>query len=265
MLARNIKFKSLSSILGTAIAIGSVIGAVVPVNAQPNNNRERNNRESATITNNGLPSHRRDGGTRSSCVVDSREFVALVPNTAVSLTASSNPKLYFHVPQTSQSQIIEFVLRDRQDRLVYETFIETKGQSGIMSVEIPLFTNERSKSLDSITDYHWYLSYICNSEQRSQDLVLEGWIDLVELPKTTKDKLKTLTLTEQANFYRQQGIWHDALATAAHQLQTQSENNFQLQWSEFLNEIGLDEFVTKPLIERNEAEEVIGNEFFNNN
>lgn len=123
-----------------------------------------------------------------------------------------------------------------------------------MSVEIPLPTDERSKFLDFSTNYHWYLFYICNPEQRSQDLVLEGWIDLVELPKTTKEKLETLTLTEQANFYQQQGIWHD-VATAAH-LQTQSEIS-QTQWWEFLNEIGLNEFVTKPLIEP-EAE-VIGN------
>lgn len=112
MLAKNIKVKSLSSILGAAIAIGSVIGAVVPVNAQPNSDREQNSRESSTITNNGLPSHRRDGGTRSRCIVNSQEFVTLVPQTAVSLTASSNPKLYFHVPP-NQSRTIEFVLRDR--------------------------------------------------------------------------------------------------------------------------------------------------------
>lgn len=109
-----------------------------------------------------------------------------------------------------------------RDRLVYETSLETEGRSGIMSVEIPLPTDERSKSLDSSTDYHWYLSYICNPEQRSQDVVLEGWIDRIELSEITQEKLETLSLTEQANLYQQQGIWHDALATAANQLQTRS-------------------------------------------
>jgi hypothetical protein len=162
MSVKNIKIKSLLRVFGSAIALSLVVGVLVPVNAQPNNEQK-----STTITNNGLPSHRRDGGTRSSCLVNSQEFVALVPDTAVSLTASSNPKLYFHVPQTNQSQTIEFVLRDRQDRLIYETFMETKGRSGIMSVEIPFSVIKRTKSVDSNTDYHWYLSNICNPEKRS--------------------------------------------------------------------------------------------------
>lgn len=248
MLVKNIKIKSLSSIFGTAIAIGSVIGAVVPVNAQSHNDREQNNRESTTITNNGLPSHRRDGGTRSSCIVNSQEFVAIVPQTAVSLTTSANPKLYFHVPQTSQSQTIELVLRDRQDRLIYETSIETKGRSRIMSVEVPLIDSP-SKSLDSVSEYQWYLSNICDPEKRSQDIVLQGWIERVELSENTQEKLKKLSPIEQANFYQQQGIWHDALNIAANRLQFQSENISQTQWSEFLNQIGLEELATKPLID----------------
>lgn len=247
MLVKNIKIKSLSSIFGAAIAIGSVIGVVVPANAHPNNDREQNNRESTTITNNGLPSHRRDGGTRSSCIVNSREFVAIVPQTAVSLTASSNPKLYFHVPQTSQSQTIEFVLRDRQDRLIYETLIETEGRSGIISIEVPLIDSP-SKSLDSASEYQWYLSNICDPEKRSQDIVLQGWIERVELSENTQEKLKKLSPIEQANFYQQQGIWHDALNIAANRLQFGSDNISQTQWSEFLNQIDLEEFATKPLI-----------------
>lgn len=246
---KNIKIKSLLNILGSAIAINCVVGALVPVNAQPNSDRERNNRESTTITNNGLPSHRRDGGTRSSCLVNSQEFVALVPDKAVSLTASSNPKLYFHVPQTNQSQTIEFVLRDRQDRLIYEILIETKGRAGIMSVEIPFSLVEQAKSVGDNTDYLWYLSNICNPEKRSQDIVLQGWIERVQLSEIEREKLAELSPIDRANFYQQQGIWHDALNIAANQLKTQPENILETQWSELLNQIDLEKFVTKPIID----------------
>lgn len=249
MSIKNIKIKSLLSILGSTIALSSVIGAVVPVNAQPNSNRDKNNRESVTITNNGLPSHRRDGGTRSSCLVNSQEFVALVPDTTVSLTASANPKLYFHVPQTNQSQTIEFILRDRQDRLIYETLIETKGRSGIMSVEIPFSLVAQAKSVGDNTDYRWYLSNICNQKKRSQDIVLQGWIERIQLSKITQEKLAELSPIEQANFYQQQGIWYDALSIAVNQLKTQPENILETQWSELLDQIDLEEFVTKPIID----------------
>lgn len=249
MLVKNIKIKSLLNILSIAIAFNSVVGAAIPVNARPNSDRDRNNRETVTITNNGLPSHRRDGGTRGNCLVDSREFVALVPNTAVTQTASLNPQLYFHVPQTERSQTIEFVLRDRQDRLIYETFIETEGRSGIMSIEIPLAAVNQAKLANSGTNYHWYLSNICNPEKRSQDIVLQGWIERVELSKKTQEKLEKLSPTEQANFYQQQGIWHDALDITAISLKTKPENSSQTKWSEILKAIGLNELVDKPLID----------------
>ena len=251
MSTQNIKLKSLLKTLGLAIAFGTIVGSLVPVNARPSS--ELKKQDSVTITNSGLPSHRRDGGTRSNCSLNSEEFVALLPNTAVSRTASSNPKLYFHVPPTKRSQTIEFVLRDSQDRLVYETFIETKGQTGIMSIEIPLpvVTLNQTKSLGYNTNYHWYLSHICNPKKRSQDLVLQGWINHVALSKITQEKLKQLSLDEQINFYQQQGIWHDAIAIAASQRQAQPENSSQTKWSEFLSQIGLEKFVAKPLIEQN--------------
>ena len=227
--------------MGIAIALNTVAGSLTPINARPNN--RQNDRESLASINSGLPSYRRDGATRSGCAIDSNDFVALVPDRAVNLTASTNPRLYFHVPETDRAQSIEFVLRDRSDRLVYETLITTNGEAGIMSVEIPLPAHQ--KSLKSGTGYRWYLSNICNPQKRSQDIVLEGWIEHQALSQETQQKIASLTLAEQANFYQQKGLWYDALAIAVTEAQTKQGNISETQWSEFLQNIGLQEFADR--------------------
>jgi hypothetical protein len=197
-----------------------------------------------------LPSPRRDGGTRgNNCAINSQEFVALIPNTTVNLTASTNSRLYFHVPQTNQSQTIEFVLRDSSDRLIHETIIETEGRSGIMSINIPLPTHNQTKSLDLNQEYHWYLSNICNPEKRSQDIVLEGSIEKIEISAITQEKLSQLSLAEQASFYQEKGVWYDALAIAALEIQTTQGTLSTTKWSELLTNIGLAEFVNEPLVD----------------
>ena len=245
MINKTVNIKSFLGICSVAIALNTVAGSLIPINARPAN--QKNNQESVASINNGLPSYRRDGGTRSGCAMNSHDFVALVPDRAVNLTASTNPKLYFHVPETDRTQNIEFVLRDRQDRLVYETLIQTKGEAGIMSVEIPFPLAQQS--LKSGTGYRWYLSNICNPQKRSQDIVLEGWIEHRALSQETQQKIATLSPAEQANFYQQQDLWYDALAIASIEAQTKQGNISQTQWSEFLNTIGLEQFAERPLID----------------
>lgn len=236
------KIKSLKRILSTVIILSSITGFATYTSAETA--KEQKQQESTASTNNGLPFHRRDGGTRSGCIADNRGFVALIPQTAVNSTASLNPKLYFHVPKTNHSQTIEFVLRDKNDRLIHESFIETEGKGGIMSVNIPLSTQQ--KSLNSAANYRWYLSYICNKQKRSQDLVLQGWIKHQELSQDTQKQIESFSLEEQANYYREQGLWYDALAVAAIQYKQQSSSQ---KWSEFLTSIGLEELIDEPLIE----------------
>jgi hypothetical protein len=248
MLNKTVTIKSLLKVALIAITINTTLGSIVPIDARET--AKNNGSESVANSNNGLPSHRRDGGTRGdNCAVNNQEFVALIPDTGVNLTASTNPKLYFHVPQTVRSQTIEFVLRDSSDRMVYETIIETEGKSGIMSVNIPLPADNQTKSLDSKQEYRWYLSNICNPEKRSQDIVLEGSIEQIKLSATTQEKLSQLSLAEQASFYQEQGVWHDALAIAALEMQTKPGIVSTTKWSEFLTDIGLAELVNEPLID----------------
>lgn len=200
----------------------------------------------------GLPTHRRDGGSRGSrdnCVADaqSQNLMALIPEDTVGANASASPKLFFYVPEIKQQRTLEFVLRNEQDELIYEAFFTTEGD-GIMSVEVP--ADISSNSLEANQNYHWYLSMICDIEQRSRDIVVEGWMRQATIDLATKDKLDTVNSAKQAEIYQEKGLWYDALSVLAENQDSAAEQSLvRKKWSEMLTSVGLQELASKSFID----------------
>jgi hypothetical protein len=199
----------------------------------------------------GLPTHRRDGGSRGSqdnCVVnaENQNLMALIPQNNVGMNASASPKLFFYVPELKKLSTLEFVLRNEQDQLMYETFLSTEG-NGIMSIEVP--AEVKSNLLKADQNYHWYLSLICNSQQRSRDIVVEGWMRQGRLNLATQKQLNKASSLEKAEVYRQQGFWFDALLALTENPNSVAEETMMRQkWSEMLVSVGLESLVSEPFI-----------------
>lgn len=202
----------------------------------------------------GLPTNRRDGGSRgvnNNCLADttSRNLIALVPEKNVGINSAPSPQLFFYIPKINQEKTLEFVLRNEDDELVYDAFLKTSGD-GIISVEIP--ANIQANSLEKDRNYHWYLSIVCNFQQRSRDIVVEGWLHQADVDLVTKQELHTATPLEQAELYHQQGFWYNALAVLAdgHQSSNQQEQPIiREKWTELLGSVGLANLAQKPFIE----------------
>ena len=200
----------------------------------------------------GLPTHRRDGGSRSSrenCFDNSKNpnLMALIPDKIMGINASATPKLFFYVPEVKKQETLEFVLRNEQDELVYEAFLSTEGD-GIMSVEVP--SDVSSNLLKTDQNYHWYLSMICDHQQRSRDIVVEGWMRQESIDLATQEQLNIASSTEQAEVYNEQGFWYDALSVLAESQDSPREQPMVRQkWSELLKSVGLEEFASKPFVE----------------
>ena len=200
----------------------------------------------------GLPTNRRDGGSRGNrdnCVANAqnRNLVALVPEKTVGVNASVSPKLFFYVPKVNEHKTLEFVLRNEQDELLYEAFLTTEGE-GIMSVEVP--ADVQSNLLETNQNYHWYLSMICNFQQRSRDIVVEGWMRQEAIDGATKQELNVAGSIEQAELYHEQGFWYDALSTLATNYQSAADRPLiRAKWSELLKSVGLEDLAAKPFIE----------------
>ncbi|MGK7898425.1 MAG: DUF928 domain-containing protein [Xenococcus sp. (in: cyanobacteria)] len=235
--------------LGNLVAIAQTSGftpahkSTSTANGLPSNRGAGGTR---VVDNSGLPDYRSPGGSRGNCLAQGNNLTALIPNNQVNVTASAAPKLFFYIPETKEQKTLEFVLRDHNDQLVHEVFLQTTGQSGIMNVEIP---QNITKSLEeSQANYHWYLSMICDADDRADDVVLQGKIGYVELENTVKQKLANSSPAEQADFLQQEGIWYDALSVVAKDSDQVMNSAATEKWTQMLTEIGLSEFSTQPFI-----------------
>ncbi len=222
------------------------VGLVNPATAE-----QKSEKSQSVNSNYGLPTNRRDGGSRGggdNCLANANnsDLVALIPNETLGINASASPTLFFYVPEVSQQKTIEFVLRNEQDELMYEAFLTTPGK-GIMSVKIPAVIN--SNQLETDQNYHWYLSMICNPQERSRDVVVEGWLRQEEIDRSVEQKLQSATSIEKAELYSEQGFWYDAIATLAHEQDFNAQQSVvRKKWAELLRTVGLEDLASKPFI-----------------
>ena len=260
MLLREPNFSKIATVIGLTISLNFCLFSLSPLvraeeaNIASNKNSVTANKKERRSTNrrSGLPVHRIGGGSRGNCIANQGQLVALVPENSVGITVSTNPQLFFYVPQTTKPHLIEFVVRDGQDELVYETLLKTRDRAGVIAIELP--ENLPQKSLKTNENYHWYLSMICNQQKRSHDIVVEGWLKRIEIEPTISQKLQNANPIEQANLYQQQGIWHDALSVVAQEQKTANNRDAaQAKWTELLNALGLGQLANQPLIETNQS------------
>jgi hypothetical protein len=228
------------------------VSLIDPVSAD-----EGTKKSTSTNSNNsnyGLPTHRRDGGSRNggdNCLANGSNLVALIPDKTVGINSSPSPKLFFYVPEVSQQKTIEFVLRNDQDELMYEAFLTTEGR-GIMSIEVPAKANSHQLKADH--NYHWYLSMICDPQQRSRDVVVEGWMHQAKVDLTAEQELNSADSLAKADLYRQQGFWYDALSLLAKKQSSQDSEVedkpiIEAKWLELLESVGLEKFASEPFVE----------------
>ncbi len=241
----NIKSKKVLCVLGVYFILDCLLGSVlIHTHAEHSNNKNKSDK----ISYEGLPYNRKDGGSRGNCVAKGRDFVALVPDRAVNKTASISPEIFFYVPKTQDSKDIEFLLRNKEDELIYKTLIKATSQGGVMSVKVPGIVKESYQKSDN--KFHWYLSLICEEKKRSQDIVLEGWIKYVQLNNSFQEKINISDSIKKADLYQQEEIWYDALLALAEDKKSNSNGtSIQREWSEILESIGLSDLASQPLIE----------------
>ena len=131
------------------------------------------------------------------------------------------------------------MLRDDQDAQVHEMTQPLQNSSGIVGID--LLSDPEASPLKFNHDYHWYLSIICNPEDRAEDVVVEGWIRRVELSTALNQTLATATPQQKVALYQQAGIWNEALSMLVTLRQSEPNNATVLtQWQQLLKSVGLE-------------------------
>ena len=253
---RQLNFSPIATVIGLTITLNFCLASCFPLvkaeEANLSNDKSRVNlsqEERRTIQKRGgLPIHRIGGGSRGNCLAPGGQLVALVPEHSVGLTTSTTPQLFFFIPETAQTLLLEFLVRNQQDELVYATRLETRDRPGIIALQLP--EKFSSESLESNQNYHWYLSMICNQQNRAHDVVVSSWLRRIEIEPKLAQQLQNSAPLAQAHLYQQQGLWHDALSAVVQAQKTAPERGKALaKWTELLTALGLGELAHQPLIE----------------
>ena len=203
---------------------------------------ESKKQQSQTEDREGFPSRRVGGGTRGEgCSFDQGSLTALIPETSPAQTSQVTPTILFYVPKTPKPQTLEFVLNDQNDEPVYETTLTTTGNSGIISVKVP----QGATQLKPDQEYHWYLSMVCNPDNRALDVVVEGLLQRVEINQTTINKLTNLSPLARVDFYEKAGLWYDALDNLlALKQENCHDQSLSAKWKTLLSSLGLDDLTS---------------------
>ena len=163
------------------------------------------------------------------------------------LTTSTTPQLFFSIPAIKDTPRLELVVRNQQDELVYKTLLEITERPGIVALQLPEHLS--SESLKTNKNYHWYLSLICNHQNRAHDVVVSGWLRRIEIEPNIRQQLQAAAPLAQAHLYQQQGIWHDALSAVLQAQKTAHQGDAaRAKWTELLTALGLGKLAHQPLI-----------------
>jgi hypothetical protein len=181
-----------------------------------------------------FPGRRIGGGTRGECLAGNQPLAALNPTNNLGVTASDRPSVYFIVPKLDESYPVEFVLRDVSGNSVYETTLEAGKSKDILGIHLPTNTMKTSQ------DYQWYFSIVCDAEDRSQNMVLSGWLRRISPEIALQDAPDVEGRLNLAKSYQQAGLSSDAIATLVELRQTYPNNaQVQLQWNQLLQQLEL--------------------------
>jgi hypothetical protein len=149
--------------------------------------------------------------------VSNQVLTALVPANNLGLTIAEYPQIFWFVPPHN-APLVEISLyatnTDFQDEdLLFLSQFQTSGRKGISHFKIP-DTIHYPPLVEGKT-YHWYVSLICDPNDRSQDVTVSGWIERVPVPASLVQTLDTLTGIDRYQALAREGLWFDALETWA--------------------------------------------------
>ncbi len=242
---------SVGSILSIATLSASqfeVMGLPTPDVPDKAPTRSGGPRFSQPTQDNLLPGNRQPGTHAAGevCHQGKIKLTALVPENKIGRTVSEYPEFFFYLPET-EAQLAEFVLEDENGNQIYQTTLNIRNSSGVLSVSIP--TNQNVSPLQLGKNYRWSIALICDAQDRSGDLFEEGIVRRVEVSADIRSELQKAEPRLKATIYAQSGIWQDALSTlAAARRANPNDADLAADWKILLESVKLDEIVTQPIV-----------------
>ncbi len=189
------------------------------------------------------------GGTRGrSCTTNGKEIIPLIPKTEFEYTTSENTTFFFYVPEPLTKEIKFSLLDEKAQTSVLdpEIIVKSPEQSGIVSVKLPADT---AKSLQVGKTYKWFFEVVCDANDPSGSIAVQGEIQRKDLDLT--NDLKNTPKSSIPQLYADRHIWYETIASAAElKCKNPNDNTVQTNWKTLLTSVGLDASIAdKPLLD----------------
>jgi hypothetical protein len=172
-----------------------------------------------------------------------RNLTALVSSADRAITTADRPTFLAYIPKTSARQA-SLIVKDASEQYFYRKNFALPEREGIVSVNLP----KDAPALQAGKEYTWSIVLVCGQSLGPSDPFVSGKITRV---KNTQlhGKLNRVSLRERVNFYQQNLIWYDTLATVAELKKLEPANAIATDtWQKLLQEVDLADLATQPLV-----------------
>ncbi|MEO0520746.1 MAG: DUF928 domain-containing protein [Cyanobacteria bacterium P01_A01_bin.116] len=197
----------------------------------------------------GAPSRTAGGGTRGGLCEGgdwmAQSIRALVPNNNVSTFVGDRASLWIYVADGFAQKTAEIYVQDPRTRQVVhqkQLSLAALGDGGILQLELPATDAEGAPLLEKEQNYFWEFAIICNPDDRTQDYIVRGFINQMDVSSQLSDALATAAPEEQLALYAKAEIWQETVSLAI----AQKASNPQL-WKTLLASVGLESLAASPL------------------
>lgn len=196
----------------------------------------------------GAPKRTGGGGTRDlskSCIPGNTSLTVLAPINNLVTTLSTNPTLFWYVPQTT-AKFAQLLIDDEQGNDIYQATLTLEGTPGVVKVSLP-----SSISLETDKNYRSVFALVCNPEDRFQDVWAEGWLKRTQLNLQQKTQLaEAKEPLQQIEVYTQAKVWQEPLTLLAQLHQDRPQDSTITEaWQKLLDSVGLEAIATAPMVE----------------
>jgi Domain of Unknown Function (DUF928) len=180
------------------------------------------------------------------CVKGEIELTALVPKNHIGRTVSEYPLFFLYLPK-SEAKLAEFVLEDDKGKEIYKTTLKINNLSGVIGVSIP--ANQNLSPLQIGKNYRWSVALICNTEDRSANVLETGTVRRIELSADIRSQLEKADPRQKTFIYAEAGIWQDALSNLAiARLANPKDAQLTADWESLLDSVKLGKIAKEPIV-----------------
>jgi len=171
----------------------------------------------------------------------------LVPPNNIARTVSDYPTFFFNWPPI-KATLAELTLLDPNDKEIYKQTLPISNLSGTIEVSIP--ANKNVPPLELGKSYRWRLTVICDSQDRSADLLEMVTVRRVELSADIRSQLEKADPRQKSFIYAENGIWQDAISTlAAARRANPDDPVLKADWESLLDSVKLGKIAKDPIVQ----------------